>query len=199
MSRPDPKQALLDAVVDYVAEHGIGELSLRSVAAAVGTSHRMLLYHFGSKEGLLVEVVRAVEERTRGLFADLMQHPDLSSPGEFARQFWRRLTDPAMWPWERLFYEMYGQALQGRPGTSGMLDGIVDSWVGQTTEWGIRAGLPEEVARTHARLGLAVTRGLLLDYLATGDKDAVDEAMETFIASYVSTVAAYSHPADEQS
>jgi hypothetical protein len=63
-----------------------------------------------------------------------------------------------------------------------LLDGIVESWIEPATEMMIRVGVPAKVARVRARLGLAVTRGLLLDLLATGDRDGVDEAMEMFIA-----------------
>ena len=37
-------------------------------------------------------------------------------------------------------------------------------------------------ALAQARLGIAVSRGLLLDLLATGDRAAVDAAMEAYIA-----------------
>jgi AcrR family transcriptional regulator len=179
------KERLLGAAVDHVAAHGVGELSLRQLASALGTSHRMLIYHFGSKEGLLVEVVRMVEERQRAAFADL----DLGlepgeSPAEIARRFWRRVTDPAVWPQERLFFELYGQALQGRPGTTKLLDGIVDAWLDPLAESMRRHGVPGHTARTDARLGVAVVRGLLLDLLATGDREGVDQAMERFIAGY---------------
>jgi hypothetical protein len=50
-------------------------------------------------------------------------------------------------------------------------------------------GVPRELARTHARLGVAVTRGLLLDLVATGDVAAVDAAMEAFIAVYTEWLA----------
>ena len=43
-------------------------------------------------------------------------------------------------------------------------------------------GIPEPRARAHVRLGIAVTRGLLLDLLATGDREAADQAMDAFIA-----------------
>src|SRR5262245_62078955 len=73
VARPErtegPRQRLLDAAIDHVAAHGIGDLSLRELAAAIGTSHRMLIYHFGSKEGLLVAIVDEVEARQRQLFA----------------------------------------------------------------------------------------------------------------------------------
>ena len=62
-----PRDKLLSAVVEHFAEHGIGDTSLRGIAEAVGTSHRMLIYHFGSREGLLVEVTRTVEARQRSM------------------------------------------------------------------------------------------------------------------------------------
>jgi AcrR family transcriptional regulator len=178
-----PRERLLTAAVDYVAAHGIGEVSLRQLAAALGTSHRMLVYHFGSKEGLLVEVIRAVEARQREALADLAADADLPVD-EQARRMWRRLADPALWPHERLFFEVYGQALQGRPHTTALLDGIVDSWLEPLTALNIAQGLTPERARAIARLGIAVTRGLLLDLLATGDRPGADAAMELFIEMY---------------
>ncbi len=174
------RDRLLAGAVDYVAEHGVGDLSLRPLAAALGTSHRMLIYHFGSKEGLLVEVVREVERRQRETFAEI----DVAgaTPAEAMRRMWRRLADPRMWPHERLFFEMYGQALQGRPGTEGLLESIVESWVDTAAAVADQLGIPVEVAQTQARLGVAVIRGLLLDLLATGDRAGVDAALEQFIA-----------------
>jgi len=177
-----PRDRLLDAAVEYAAGHGLADLSLRQLAAALGTSHRMLVYHFGSKEGLLIEVVRAVERRQQEALASLGADADLP-PAEAARRLWQRLADPAMWPYERLFFELYGQALQGRPQFVSLLDGIVESWLGPATELAIRQGMPASVARAQVRLGIAVTRGLLLDLLATSDRAGVDAAMERFIAS----------------
>jgi hypothetical protein len=97
---------------------------------------------------------------------------------------WERLADPALWPVERLFFELYGQALQGRPGTVRVLEGVVDSWVDLTVELAADWGVPAEVARTHARLGVAVVRGLLLDLLATGDRAGADAAVAAFAAAY---------------
>ena len=81
MSAKSAKDLLLDQVVDHFVTDGLGDLSLRKIAAAVGTSHRMLLYHFGSKNGLLLEVVRAVEARARGQLAQLAQVAGSASSG----------------------------------------------------------------------------------------------------------------------
>jgi hypothetical protein len=97
---------------------------------------------------------------------------------------WRRLADPSLWPSERLFFEIYSQALQGRPGTGGLLDDVVEAWVEPMVELARRRGLDPAAARVDARLGVAVARGLLLDLLATGDRAAVDAAVERYLQGY---------------
>ena len=174
------RERLLAAAMDHVAQHGVGDLSLRSLAAALGTSHRMLIYHFGSREGLLIEVIRAVEARQRAALAQMLLDPE-ASPADTMRRMWQRVADPALWPNERLFFELYAQALQGSPHALPLLDGIVDLWVDPLTRIAVAQGRPEAEARAEARLGLAVVRGLLLDLLATGDRAGVDAAMERYI------------------
>ena len=176
------RERLLAAAMDHVAEHGVGDLSLRGLAAALGTSHRMLIYHFGSREGLLIEVIRAVEAQQRAALAEMLLDED-ASDADTMRRMWRRLADPALWPNERLFFELYAQALQGSAHAAPLLDGIVDLWVEPLTRIGVAQGRPEAEARAEARLGVAVTRGLLLDLLATGDREGVDAAMEHYIAA----------------
>jgi AcrR family transcriptional regulator len=174
------RERLLAAAMDHVAEHGVGNLSLRGLAAALGTSHRMLIYHFGSREGLLIEVIRTVEAQQRAALAAMLLDEE-APPAETMRRMWRRVADPALWPNERLFFEVYAQALQGSAHALPLLDGIVEKWVEPLTRIAVAQGRPEAEARAEARLGVAVTRGLLLDLLATGDRAAVDAAMERYI------------------
>jgi AcrR family transcriptional regulator len=182
------RESLLTAALDHVTTHGVGDLTLRGLAAELGTSHRMLIYHFGSRDGLLVAIAQAVEQRQRDRLVALLAEPG-SAPQEQARRFWAQLTDPALWPSERLFFELYGQALQGRPHAVGLLDGVVDDWLEPLTELTVRGGVPRAQARAHARLGLAVARGLLLDLLATGDVEGVREAAELHLAGYATATA----------
>jgi AcrR family transcriptional regulator len=174
-----PKERLLAAVIDHVADRGIADLSLRQLAAAIGTSHRMLIHHFGSKDGLLVEVIRTVEAQQRAALAELQADAG-GSLEDVGRRFWERISDPSLDRQERLFFEVYGQALQGRAWAVPLLDGIVDDWIGPVAAMLGADGLPAADARAHARLGLAVARGLLLDLLATGDRAGVDAAMARF-------------------
>ena len=177
MRTSQARERLLAAAVGHALDSGIADLSLRQLAEAIGTSHRMLIYHFGSREGLLAAVTREVEDEQRSA---LLEAGTATAPD--ARQFWQRLSDPALWPQERLFFELYAQALRGRPGTEGFLDGIVESWVTPIAGAMVKAGAAERTARADARLAVAVVRGLLLDLLATGDRAGVTEAYERFLA-----------------
>jgi len=184
----DPRQKLLKATMDYVARNGVGDLTLRQLAAAIGTSHRMLVYHFGSKEGLFTQVVREVEQEQRESIARLYSKSNLT-PNELIRRAWRRFADPSLWPSERLFFEIYAKALQGVPHTLPLLDNVVEAWLAPMTEANLGAGLPGPMAAADARLAVAVVRGLLLDLLATGDRTAVDQAMEQYIMGRDASVA----------
>ena len=178
MTASQPRDRLLAAAVEQAMRGGIADLSLRELAAAIGTSHRMLLYHFGSREGLLVAVAQAVEEAERARFLSWGMTAD------DARRIWARLSDPALWPAERLFFELYVQALLGRLGDERFLDSAIKGWIAPVAAAMVEAGASEATARVDARLGMAVVRGLLLDLLATGDRDGVTEAHERFLRLY---------------
>jgi len=84
MAASQPRDRLLAAAVDQAIRGGIADLSLRELAAAIGTSHRMLLYHFGSREGLLGMGFRSVTLQCAGL---------VTAPGAAAATADRRLLD----------------------------------------------------------------------------------------------------------
>ncbi|MCT7659027.1 TetR/AcrR family transcriptional regulator [Mycobacterium deserti] len=170
MARPPDRrrrQELLDAVVGDVASRGIGDRSLRDIAAAAGTSHRMLLHHFGSRDELLLAIVEEVERRQRALMHELPAEP----PAAMAAM-WANLRRPELRAFERLFFECYARGVQGEEPFARMLPGAVDDWLAEVAQ-GDRARM---------RLGLAVARGLLLDLVATEDAAGVDAAAQAFIA-----------------
>ena len=168
-----PREKLLEAAIDHIAHHGGADKSLRALAAELGTSHRMLIYHFGSKEGLLTAVAREVETRQRAALADL-------DPGDF----WRRLTDESLRANEKLFFQLYGQALGGTPGTTELLDGVVDDWLGPIEALLAGLGIPEADRPAPTQLGFAVPHVFAFGRVTTGDRDAVNAAMERFLAMH---------------
>jgi len=171
--------ALLDRCLTVLQRTGFSRLSLREIAAAVGTSHRMLIYHFGSREGLLAQIVARIEADTRALLVGLLP-PDTEDPQvvAVAREFWNRITAPDMLPAQRLFFEIYVQALYGGPFSAAFRAAVIDAWEGPLTAMFARAGVADPAA--HARLGLAVTRGLGLDLLLTGERDRVEAALACY-------------------
>ena len=169
MARPpdvERRRQLLDALIKEFADGGIGDRSLRDIADAVGTSHRMLLHHFGSRNELLLTIVEEVEHRQMSLL------PDASTePADGMAAMWADLRRPEMRPFERLFFECYARGVQGEQPFARMLPEAVEAW------------LAEDGSTDPAlmRLGLAVMRGLLLDLVATDDRTGVDAAVRVFI------------------
>ncbi|MDY7106938.1 MAG: helix-turn-helix domain-containing protein [Actinomycetota bacterium] len=184
---PSRRDDLLAKAVAHALANGVTDVSLRELARELGTSHRMLIHYFGSREGLLVEIVRTIEADQRTALAAMVAEADGVDIADLAGRFWDRLTDPALDRAERLFFEVYGQALQGRAWATPLLDGIVDDWVDAWVRGLVDAGFSESDARAEARLGVAVSRGLLLDLLATGDRAAVEGAMDRYRTHVVRT------------
>jgi AcrR family transcriptional regulator len=169
---------MLDRCVEYLQQSGFSARSLREIAAGVGTSHRMLIYHFGSRDGLLAAVVSRIEAEQRVLLAGLL---DLEGdPRRAGRRFWRHLCDPALAPAERLFFEIYAHALRNPDWSARFGDAVITAWEGPLIALFRRQGFSRAQAARRARLSLAATRGLLLDVLLTGDKRAVDRAADLF-------------------
>jgi AcrR family transcriptional regulator len=189
MGRPKStaRAELLAAVIAWVADNGIGDVSLRTLAEAIGTSHRMLLFHFGSKEQLMVEVVRAVEAEQRATVVRLASDDDIDIT-ERMRQHWLSLLDPALRNNIRLFYEVYADALRGRSYTKDFLDEVMAAWLPPVTA-AFESTSGATNAPIDARLILAVTRGLLLDLVTTDDVEGVDAAMQRFAEMFSGVVA----------
>ena len=141
-----PGAKLLDAATAHLREHGLHDTSLRQLAAAIGTSHRMLIYHFGSFEGLLVAIVERSEDEERERFRSLVGDEPLDR-ASLLRAMWRHLSDPELASQERLFFELYGQALHGRPGTEGFLDRVVSTWLDESVRLARRPGVTAAAAK----------------------------------------------------
>jgi AcrR family transcriptional regulator len=171
-----PREALLRAAFDTVLERGLADLSLRALAEEIGSSHRMLLYHFGSREGLVAEIVRRLDAE---LYAVAWPRAEASAddPAGASRAVWREVTAPERRDEWILQFELSVAAMRGRPGTERLLESMSD-WVGASESL---AGWLGPDAHRQSRLLAAVVRGLLLDLLLTGDRDGVDDAFERFL------------------
>ncbi len=171
---------LLDRAVDYVCRNGLAELSLRPLAKAVRSSPRGLLYYFGSKEELIVEIVRRGRARQRAMMVNL-KLTDLS-PRAIARTLWREWSKPEWEALTRLSFEVYTLALSDRTRFPGFLDAAVNEWL-QALEVCTRLpGWTRVRSRALATLLIAGFRGFLLDLLATHDRARIDRAVDLWLS-----------------
>ena len=176
-------QRLLAAVVDHVLTDGLSDLSLRPLGRAVGVSPRTLLYHFGSKEALLLAVVDEARKRQRLLLEGWLRRSAEYDVGTLLLGAWRWLSAPRNDKFFRLFFETYGVGLQHRRRYSAFLNGAVDDWVDFFRRLLAGAGVDAARAANLATILVAVTRGLLLDLLATGDRARADRAFRSFVTA----------------
>ncbi|AVA34190.1 AcrR family transcriptional regulator [Cupriavidus metallidurans] len=170
---------LLDAATEHVLAHGLGDLSLRNVADALGTSHRMLIYYFGSADGFwqaLLFRVRHTEQQAR-----MRAFSGGKDTGAAMEAAWDRYSAPGYLPVMQLLFEIYGRAIRDRDRFSGFLEDVVGSWTSMLAERLQQSmNISEEEARLYARVEVATMRGLLLDLITTGDRKGTTAALKYF-------------------
>ncbi len=174
------RSQLIDRVLEDLLAHGIGSLSLRPLAKRIGVSAATLMYHFTSKEELTVVVLRRAGDRQRALFETIRSQPD-ATPYEVCRAIWSAVGSPKNVPLFRLFFEMYGLALQDRERFADFFPGAIDRWldfIGIAFE---RSGATKRDARIQATIILAFFRGFLLDLCATEDHERIDSAVQLWL------------------
>ena len=172
---PGIRLGLLDQAADYVLSHGLGDSTLRPLARALKTSARMLVYHFGSREQLMREVLGYIREREDARIQAWFQAGKRArTMPQFLRWLWRRQATTRRKPAIRLLFELYVLALRNPREYPGVLEDPLSYWQKVIGRTGI-SGKPNAVEAT---LLLAATRGLLLDFCATGDRSRVERAIE---------------------
>jgi AcrR family transcriptional regulator len=170
--QPEIKERLLDACTDHALAHGLPD-RLGPLVAATGTSARMLLYHFGTRDALLHEVLRRARRRQSELFGDLLRAKDDEPYTATLARAWTVITGPDGQPYLRMFAQWRAQAAQ--PPWPDRRSATTD-WLGPLSEGLSSLGRPEL-----ATLVLAVIRGLLMDLDATGDTTRTTKASDDFL------------------
>jgi AcrR family transcriptional regulator len=178
-ANPERRTKLLDGIIDYILRHGLADLSLRPLAAAINESPRMLLYFFGSKERLIIEALTQIRLRQQKEFARVLSAP--SSRRERLAQAWDLWSSPesekSLW----LFFEVYALALRNRKRFPGFLERLVKDWLPFFEQRFAAEGVPAERVQPMATFTYAAIRGLQLDLLATGERGRVDAAFRELL------------------
>jgi AcrR family transcriptional regulator len=170
---------LLEGVVQYLTRHGLSELSLRPLAKAVGSSPRVLLYYFGSKEALVARALAAIRQRQRAAYRQLEE----ASLGEACGNIWKHMSSPDSEPHFRLFFEVYGLALRRPQLYKDFLHATIEDWLEFTADSLRREGYGRKEARAIATIVVAGLRGFMLDFCASQDRRRLDLAVGLWLGT----------------
>lgn len=175
----DMKRELLDQVVAYLAKHGLGDMSLRPMAAELRTSPNRLVHHFGPKNELLALALRrAVVIQGDVELVWLARKPDISQ-ADLLRKWWKWMLADA----ENLAIVRLGLEAATLEATYTGLPGEVRSeqigfWRTNIEQRLQQQGLAPKDAALEATLLKGTFTGLMVDLMATGDKSRLGRALE---------------------
>jgi AcrR family transcriptional regulator len=177
------KGELLERAYRYALENGLADLSLRPLAAAIGSSPRVLLFLFGSKDGL----VRALLARARADELAYLEQARAAGQADLAaaaRATWQWLAAEPVRPLLALWAEAYARSLTEPAGPwSGFARQTVEDWLAVLAAAQPAMTRGSSAASAERTLALAVLRGAVLDLLATGDADRVTAAVDRYLGA----------------
>ena len=168
---------VLLAVVDHLREVGRVDLSLRELAAAAGTSHRMLAYYFGTRERLLGLVMLRLSDEYRAHFAG--RRP--TTRVETLEAAWSRFRDPNNRLQTQLLFVLASAAAEDPDVDIPALNHDLDLFAGALTHFGVAEALAPEVAAREARLIVSTLLGLYLDDFISRGSERVDDSFAALV------------------
>ena len=170
MARQKPdKTALLSALADHVLAEGLNTASLRPMARAADTSDRMLIYHFGSKDGLIAELLAFLAARMAAGLDQALPARRFDSEQALVKSIVALMRSDPFQPYIRVWLDIVSAAGQGsalhRETGHQIITTYLD-WLAERHPDG-RAGAP---------FALTLIEGaLIMD--AVGQANVVDEAL----------------------
>lgn len=180
------REELARAATDHALHHGLIGLSLRPLAAAIGTSDRMLLYHFDSKDDLVATVLRVTNERSSAVIRALPPSPDVHTA---VLDLWAAMTTTALERCQRTYVEAAALGLFGQEPYATVVREANAVWVVAVADHLVAAGAPPERARRATALIDAAFMGFQLDLPLDAGAPEVDRAVAD-LADAVATIAA---------
>ncbi len=176
-NRSDRRRELLGRVVDHVLEHGVADLTLRGLSAAVGSNNRMLLYYFGSRDELIVTALESAGTRFPSMQSVLGIIDDATVPlDQRLDEVWRIIALAENLPYHRLFFQIFGLAGFEQERFTSLLGAVGTEWPAHVTQAFENDGYDSADATVLAHEVVALWRGLQATLISTGDLDLVNRA-----------------------
>jgi AcrR family transcriptional regulator len=154
------REELAEGATDYALEHGLVGLSLRPLADALGTSDRMLLYHFRDKDDLITTILRTSSARSVSSIRALARSDGLRAA---VLDLWRAVSRGDQQRCQRLYVEAAALGLFGREPYATEVREANAGWMSALADHLVRAGIPLAEARRAAHLVDATFMGLQMD------------------------------------
>ena len=177
------RDQVAQAATDYVLEHGLVGLSLRPLAAELGTSDRMLLYHFDSKDDLVATVLRTSNDRSVAVIRAMEPSADVRGA---VLDLWAVVTSAPLNRCQRLYVEAAALGLFGREPYATV---VREVWVAAVADHLAVSGTPRGRARRVVALLDAAMMGFQLDLPLDAGDPVQAQAVED-LADAVAAIAA---------
>ncbi|HTJ66118.1 MAG TPA: TetR/AcrR family transcriptional regulator [Actinospica sp.] len=185
MTAPNTERdRLLGLVVDFVLANGVASLTLRALATAIGSNNRMLLYYFGSKDQLTMDALEAAGSRFPR-FASVSRELRTSPAALETRlsEAWDGISAAETRPFARLFFEVFGLAVNRPDVYGGWLENVAHALVDDVTATLEREGVRRASAEVLARELVGCWRGLQMDLLGSADERRAHLAAQAAVES----------------
>jgi AcrR family transcriptional regulator len=176
---PSPRrEELLELAYRHVLDTGLADMSLRPLAGAIGSSPRVLLFLFGSKDNLIRCLLRKARDQELAAMDALRRDVDAAGLITTARQAWTWLSAPEHRSLLGLWVEAYARSLVDPEGPwAGFAQQTVQDWLDLLASRQPAGRRRSRRGRAERTAVLALLRGALLDLLATGDVARSTEAV----------------------
>lgn len=181
-----PKDTILSAAADYLLEKGNFSDSIRDIAKNVGTSHRMINYHFGSSDKFWEALVNEIRKK------EILRVRHLHEENKFPLSVTSYISTFTTQEYKKVFnivLEIYLKALKDPEAFESFRNSYIDDWVASISQRVMaQYRLDEDFSRTLAKIKVAFIRGIMLDYFITHDAQALTKACEHVDAMLLASI-----------
>jgi len=183
MDMPSDRRAeLLEKIVDALLETGAADLSLRPLAERVGTSARLLIYHFETKEALVDAALAEVRGRIDASLRVRAERVKPRTLRALVMMVWEWVIETPNQRYFRLLFEVDGLAMYERLSFSEAVRKANSAvWITLIDKAAARLPQDGELFSAHSTLIVAAFSGLLQEYLSTGEREATTAALSALI------------------
>ncbi len=173
-SDPTIKAEVLERVLEYLLKNGLHNFSLRPLADATGTNARMLIYHFGSKDQLIVAALNLAQGKQ---IAVLSSSPEPASDTKAElMSLWGRFTSESFVPFVKLLFAVEVEAINGNTLYASFALQMLEDWAAF-----VQSRLTD-CDKATANLIVNAFSSLLLDRLVTKDFRRTDASFGAFVS-----------------